>query len=626
MKYFLTIIITVFFLSGCQTTSFSDSTGLKHPSVQTRAPSEETEELVSRFENELALQLFDQAYDDLLAMNPEQQTRLGIHENDDQWTEISPEHSAARLNLMESHLKSIQKALDVDKLNTQNRLSYELFEYNTDMARQALDFWWHKYPINQMYGVQSSLPAFLINTHPGRNVTDLENYIERLKGIKPYFDNVINIIEQQESKGITPPRFVYAHALNDCKNILTGAPFDDSGRDSPLLEDFRNKARHLELVSAEENRLMEAARRALTDYTGPAYRKLQDYLESAQARIEGNHGVWRLPDGEALYEYSLKRNTTTDFSAEKIHELGLSEVNRIHEEMRAIMEQVEFNGSLQDFFEFMRTDDRFYFEDTEAGRQEYLDLAIEYIADIREALPQMVNRMPQADLEVKAVEPYREKSAGKAFYSRPSPDGERPGKFYVNLYKIKSMPRYELEALAYHEGIPGHHLQSAITLQLDDLPKFRRYGHFTAYSEGWGLYSEYFPREFGFYEDPYSDFGRLTLELLRAVRLVVDTGIHHHRWSREQAIEYMAENTPYPRSNAVKSVERYMILPGQATAYKVGMLRILELRERSETALGENFDLAEFHDLILENGPLPLSFVGRIVDDWLDSKKNHLRN
>lgn len=616
MKHLTTIFITVLFLFGCQTTS----------TPETKKPSASTEKLVSRFENELALKLFDQAYDDLLAMDPERQTRLGIHENDDEWTDISFEHRKARVELMTSRLESIKKSLDFDELDAQNRLSYRLFEHNTDMARRSLDFWWHRYLINQMYGVQSTLPAFLINTHPGRNVTDLENYIERLKGIEPYFDKVIDIVKEQEDRGITPPHFVYEHALSDCENILTGRPFDASDNDSPLLKDFRNKLRHLELVSAEEERLISAARQALTDYTGPAYRKLQSYLESARDRTEGNHGVWQLPNGKAFYEYSLERNTTTDFSAEEIHELGLSEVDRIHDEMRAIMEQVEFDGSLQDFFEFMRTDDQFYFEDSEAGRQAYLDLAMNYIADMREALPQMVNRMPSADLEVKAVEPYREKSAGKAFYSRPSPNGERPGKFYVNLYKIESMPKYELEALAYHEGIPGHHLQNAITLQLDDLPRFRRYGHFTAYSEGWGLYSEYFPKEFGFYEDPYSDFGRLTLELLRAVRLVVDTGLHHHRWSREQAIDYMAENTPYPRSNAVKSVERYMILPGQATAYKVGMLKILELREKSETALGNDFDLAEFHDVILENGPLPLSFVENRVDSWLKAKDNRSGN
>ncbi|MEX2489882.1 MAG: DUF885 domain-containing protein, partial [Pseudomonadales bacterium] len=552
---------------------------MEKPSARTtKEASAQAKSVAAKFENELARELFDVAYDELLAMNPQRQTRLGIHENDDKWTEPSFEHSLARVELMEEHLESIEKALDVDKLNSQNRLSFDLFKYNTNQARRGLDFWWHQYPINQMFGVQSALPAFLINTHPGRNVTDLENYIQRLQGIEDYLDQVIQVLQDQEERGITPPNFVYDHALDDCKNVLTGAPFDAPDTDSPLFKNFQEKVRRLELVSNEEERLIQTAKKALTEHTGPAYQKLRDYLKSARERTEGNHGVWHLPDGGAWYKYSLKRNTTTDYSPEEIHSLGLSEVERIHDEIRTIMDQVDFDGSLQDFFAFMQTDDQFFVEDTEAGRQAYLDLAIGYISDMREALPEMVNTIPRFDLEVKAVEPYREKSAGKAFYSSPSPNGERPGIFYVNLYDVESVPTYELEALAYHEGIPGHHLQSAITLELEHLPRFRRYGHFTAYSEGWALYAEHFPKEFGFYEDPWSDFGRLAMELERAARLVVDTGIHHKRWSRERAITYLEENTSNSRYQAVKSIERYMVMPGQATAYKIGMNRILELR------------------------------------------------
>jgi uncharacterized protein (DUF885 family) len=288
--------------------------------------------------------------------------------------------------------------------------------------------------------------------------------------------------------------------------------------------------------------------------------------------------------------------------------------------MRAIMKQVGFAGDLQDFFEFTRTDPQFYYPETSEGKQAYLDEATALIDDMKTRLDSLFKVKPKADLVVKAVEPFREKSAGKAFYQRPAPDGSRPGTYYANLYTMKAMPIYQMAALAYHEGIPGHHMQIAIAQELEGIPKFRKFGGYTAYTEGWGLYAELLPKEIGLYEDPYSDFGRLAMELWRACRLVTDTGLHAKRWTREQAIDYLLQNTPNAESDIVKAIERYIVMPSQATAYKVGMLKILELRENAKTKLGEAFDIREFHDVVLKQGALPLATLESIVDRWITTK------
>ncbi|MEL6189057.1 MAG: DUF885 domain-containing protein, partial [Myxococcota bacterium] len=306
-----------------------------------------------------------------------------------------------------------------------------------------------------------------------------------------------------------------------------------------------------------------------------------------------------------------------------IHALGLAEVERIHGEMREIMKKVGFEGDLQAFFTFMRTDPQFYYENDEAGRKAYLEEATAIIDDMRTRLPELFSTFPKAKLVVRRVEAFREKAAGKAFYSRPALDGSTPGTYYANLYNMADMPKYQMAALAYHEGIPGHHMQIALTQELEGIPKFRKFTFFTAYTEGWGLYSELIPKELGLYDaDPYSDFGRLAMELWRACRLVVDTGLHQKRWTREQAIDYLATNTPNPKGDVVKAIERYIVMPSQATAYKVGMLRILQLRAKAERALGSSFDIRPFHDVVLRNGPLPLTVLEEQVDAWIASQQS----
>ena len=358
---------------------------------------------------------------------------------------------------------------------------------------------------------------------------------------------------------------------------------------------------------------------ALAEQMAPAYLKLIATLQDLGERAGGNFGVGRLPEGIAYYNNRLKRMTTTDLTADQIHELGLQEVTRIHGEMGQIMQSVGFEGDLQAFFEFIRTDEQFAFGDTDEGRAAYIADATAFIDNMRTRLDELFFTKPKAPLKVKAVEAFREKSAGRAFYQRAAPDGSRPGTYYANLSNMDDMRSYDLEALAYHEGIPGHHMQGSISQEQTGLPKFRRYGGYTAYSEGWGLYSEYIPKEMGLYEDPYSDFGRLSMELWRACRLVVDTGLHAQGWSREKATSYLTANTASNESANLKAIERYMVMPGQATAYKIGMLKILELREKARASLGDKFDIRAFHEVVLSNGAVPLNVLEDLVNDWVAS-------
>jgi uncharacterized protein (DUF885 family) len=404
-------------------------------------------------------------------------------------------------------------------------------------------------------------------------------------------------------------------------NVITGVPFDDSGEDSTIWADFKAKVDSLEIESAQKATLLAAARKGLVENLLPAYRRLIATLEKQAAEAPGEDGVWRFDRGAEYYQALLQWYTTTDLTAEQVHELGLANVERIHQEMRQVMGQVDFDGTLQEFFVFVRENQDLRYANTDEGREQYLAAARSAIDAMAVKLPEYFGLLPEAELVVKRVEAFRERSAGKAFYQSPAQDGSRPGIYYANLYDMSAMPRTDLEALAFHEGVPGHHLQRAITTELTGIPDFQRYLSFTAFTEGWGLYSEYLAKEMGFYQDPYSEFGRLAMELWRAARLVVDTGLHAKRWSREDAIQYLVENTPNAEWDCTKAIERYIAMPGQATAYMIGKIRILELRQKAEAALGEQFDIREFHDTVLKHGPVPLSVLEDNVMAMVAEKK-----
>jgi uncharacterized protein (DUF885 family) len=507
-------------------------------------------------------------------------------------------------------------------LDEETRLSYRLYRQDLENEIEDYEYRFYDYPINQMHGYHAELPAFLINMHKIESIEDARAYISRLNRLPAAFDEIIKGLRLREQNGILPPKFVYERVLDASKNIIKGKPFATSKESSVLLQDFKEKIGKLELTEKLELELMAQAEEALITSVKPAYDDLIAALEDQQQRATTDHGAWKFPKGNRFYERALKRTTTLDLSANAIHEIGLSEVARIHGEMEKIKEEVGFEGNLQDFFEFMRTDEQFYYPNTKEGKEKYLKEATAIIDSMKERLDELFLTQPAADIIVKAVEPFRERSAGKAFYQQPAIDGSRPGTYYANLYDMDAMPVYQMEALAYHEGIPGHHMQIAIAQELENIPSFRKYKNYQAYVEGWGLYSELVPKELGFYEDPYSDFGRLAMELWRSCRLVVDTGIHAKKWTREQGIDYYKQNTPNPESDCIKMVERHIVMPGQATAYKIGMNKIVELREEAKQDLGEDFDIREFHDVVLLNGAVPLNILEENVYEWVDSKRN----
>jgi uncharacterized protein (DUF885 family) len=564
---------------------------------------------------------FDIEFEKDLADSPMFQTQLGRKTDYGKWDDFSTLKYTKDLEKAKERLKYLKENVEEEILDATSKLSYRLFKQEQENEIADYDFRFYNYPINQMHGYHSSLPAFLINMHRIDSVADAKAYISRLNGLPKVFDEIVEGLKIREQNGVLPPKFVFEKVIEDSRNVIKGKPFASSQESSTLLNDFKTKVEKLNLSEDQNLKLIAEAEKALVTSVQPAYEKLIATLEDQQQRATAEDGVWKFAKGEEFYKNRLKRITTTDLTANAIHEIGLSEVARIHGEMEAIMKKVEFKGSLQDFFEFMRTDKQFYYENTVEGKEKYLADATKIINTMKGRLDDLFLTKPKADIVVKAVEAFREKSAGKAFYQQPAIDGSRPGTYYANLYDMSAMPTYQMEALAYHEGIPGHHMQIAISQELEDIPMFRKFGGYTAYVEGWGLYSEFVPKEIGFYSDPYSDFGRLAMELWRSCRLVVDTGIHSKKWTREQGIEYYKANTPNAESDCVKMVERHIVMPGQATAYKIGMNKIIELREEAKIQLGEDFELREFHDVVLLSGAVPLNILEEMVQDWVDSKK-----
>ena len=573
--------------------------------------------VAAQSESEKANALFEAIFMENIMASPIAQTYMGIKQDYDKWDDIGDEADARELARTKKQLAEVNQ-LDASKLDPQTRLSLTLLTQNLNNDIKDYQWRYHNYPVNQMHGGHSMIASFLINQHQITDVSDAKAYISRLNGVPKRLSQLQQALEVRADKGIIAPKFVFGYVISDSQNIIKGAPFD-KGEDSALLADFRKKVNALSISEAEKAQLIADAEKALVSQVEPAYKTLIAYIKTLEAKADTRDGVWKLPDGEAFYNNALARTTTTHMTADEIHQLGLAEVERIHNEMRAIMKKVNFNGTLQEFFTFMRDDPQFYYPNTAEGKAAYLADATKLIDNMRSRLDEVFKVKPKAAMIVKQVEAFREKSAGKAFYEQPAPDGSRPGSYYANLYDMKAMPKYQMEALAYHEGIPGHHMQIAISQELKDIPKFRKFGGYTAYIEGWGLYSESFPKEMGLYADPYSDFGRLAMELWRACRLVVDTGIHAKQWTREQGIAYYVDNTPNAKSDAKKMVERHIVMPSQATAYKVGMIKLLELRHKAEKQLGDKFDIRDFHTLVLANGALPLDVLEEQVDQWIAS-------
>jgi uncharacterized protein (DUF885 family) len=566
---------------------------------------------------------FDQFDKRQLALSPQAKTYRGIRDADyGRWTDNSDAADEARFRLGQDARAEMKRSFDPAKLSRQSALSYRLFDYQMERQARAWPNRHFRYSFDQMNGAQSGVPAFLINLHGVSNKAEAEAYVQRLEGVGQVLDQAVAQAQASEKKGVVPPRWTFPYVLADITNITSGAPFAE-GPDSALYADLKAKIGRLDIPQSEKDALLARGRTALLTVVKPAYQRTATFLAAQQARAPAGDGVWRFPGADAYYAERLAFYTTTGMSAAEVHELGLKQVARIHGEMDRIRQQVGFKGDLNAFFAHMRTRPENYYPNTAEGRAMYLSETDRVMAAMTAKLPDYFSpaATPRAPLQVKAVEPFREKSAGKAFYNRPAPDGSRPGIYYVNLYDMADMPNTEVEALAFHEGVPGHHLDGAVTSQLKDLPAFRRFGGFTAWSEGWGLYAEKLAKDMGFYTDPYRDFGRLQLELHRAIRLVVDTGLHDKRWTREQAIAYVEQNSADAPGGIVKAIERYAVYPGQATAYMVGRLKITELREKAQAALGDRFTMAGFHDAVLLQGAVPMDVLEENVNAWISETK-----
>lgn len=558
---------------------------------------------------------FERIFQRSLDRSPTRQSALGIRRDQDKWDDISEARELEDYRLRERDHAELQ-GFDVAKLSPQARLSHRMFALQSERALR--DFKWrhHDYVMTQMGGVHTRVPSTLTNSHPIATRADAEAYIKRLAGVEPLMAQAVARLRAQEARGIRPPRFVYGLVIEPCVNLLKGAPFEGEG-DSPILADFKTKLAAADLSDADRADLLARGTAALTGGFAAGYGALVAHLRAAEAQADGVDGVWKLPDGEAYYGAQLESYTTLPRKAAEVHALGLREVAAIHDAMRAIMRRTGFDGDLQAFFAFMRTDPRFYHPDSDAGRAAYLAEANALLDEIRARQGELFGHLPKAPVEVRAIEAWREKSAPKAHYRNPPQDGSAPGIFYINLADMQAQPRYQLAATLYHEAIPGHHIETCIAHEMEGIPKFRRFASIAAFSEGWGLYSELLPKEMGLYADPYSDFGRLSLSLMRACRLVVDTGIHAMRWTREQAVAWLDANMPSSHYDNQREIDRYIVLPGQATAYYIGMQTIVALRARAREKLGDRFDLRRFHDVALGAGPLPLPLLEERIDNWI---------
>lgn len=593
---FLPLLLVPFLLLAC---TGDDGTRTEQASRAEQAAAEANRIFAAYFEKQLEL-------------NPILASSIGDDRYNDQFAiTILPEWQARSLAVDEEYLQRI-RAIDENLLEGQDLLSYQIFVYDLERNIEGAQYPSHLMPINQFY----STPNFFAqlgsggSVHPFKTVENYEDFLERVDGFVGWVDQAIVNMNEGIKKDYRQPRILMervvpqleAHIVEQPEASLFWKPI------TSMPEEFSD---------AERERLTKAYRETIETRIVPAYAKLRDYIRDTYIPASrATHGMWDLPQGDAWYAFRVEGTTTTDLTPGQIHQIGLDEVARIHNEMREVMDATGFDGSLEEFFEFMNTDPRFIAGTQDELLQGYRDMK----ARIEPHLPKLFDVMPKADYEIRPVEPFREKSASGASYMRGTPDGSRPGVFYVNTYDLSARPKWATESLSLHEAAPGHHFQISIQQELEDLPAFRRFGGYTAFIEGWALYAETLGKDLGVYTDPYQYFGKLNAELWRAIRLVVDTGLHHKRWTREQVLDYMYANSAVQEARAVSEAERYMAIPSQALAYKIGQLKIMELRAEAERRLGDRFDIGEFHNQVLLDGALPLQVLERKIDRWIEKK------
>ncbi len=608
MKSAIPVLAALFLLGGCGGHEDAEQS----PVVDAAGANQDAEQQAADASAELTA-LVEEYFQGELEFNPVFATAIGDHRYDDRLANsISPEYLREYEAFNREYLDRVL-AIDPQELNEEDRLTYDTFRYSREMELEGFRYPDHLQPIDQFY----SIPNFFAqlgsgsSVHPFETVENYDDFLGRADDFVTIMDQAVANMRIGMDEGIVQPRVLMEKVLPQLESQIT-----DDVEESLFYRPIENMP---ESFSDEDReRLTEAYRSAIADKIVPAYARLHafiadEYLAAARESV----GLLDLPNGEEWYQYLVRLRTTTDMTPQQVHQVGLDEVERIHGEMQGVMDEVGFEGSLEEFFEFLNTDDRFYYDEGEELIQGYRDMA-EHIESLA---PKLFDVFPETDFEVRAVEPFREQSASGGSYQRGSPDGSRPGVFYANTYDIKARPKWAMESLFLHEAIPGHHFQISIQQELEDLPSFRRFGGYTAFTEGWGLYAESLGKELGVYTDPYQYFGALNAELWRAIRLVVDTGLHAKGWSRQDVLDYMYENSAVKEARAVSEAERYMAIPGQALAYKIGQLKIRELRERAEEALGEDFDVRAFHAEVLTDGSMPLSMLEQKIERWIEARR-----
>jgi uncharacterized protein (DUF885 family) len=557
------------------------------------------------------------AYERSMRANPTLATEQGERAGLDRWEDLSEAGAAAEAAAARAEIDGLRRAVRYEALGPREQLQYRVFVGQQELLLQRYRWRDHLYPLNPIVGPHVDVVSVL-TSQPIATAADAEAYVRRIEAVRPYFAGLEERLRRQAGQGVYLPKSIYPILLGQARNVVAGRPHGADG-ESPILADFTGKVDALDLPPDRRAQLVARATAALAGELEPAYRGLIALLEQHAARTPVDGGVWQMPQGAEFYAFLLRQFTTTDIAAERVHELGLAEVARIHGEMTAIARGVGHEGDLRSFMQKLKQDPRFFASNDDAGREAYMARAREIVAAMQAKLPEAFLAPPPLPLEIRPTEPYRAAGAPTGFYSAGTPDGSRPGVVRLNLRDMRTTPLYDLEWLLYHEAVPGHHLQIASILVDDSIPDLRKVNRWwqdTAFVEGWALYAERLGKEMGFYRDPYSDFGRLAGELWRATRLVVDSGLHSKRWTREQAIRYLDENTPSPRAANESAVDRYLAVPGQATAFTVGMHTILDERAQARQALGERFDLREFHAAVLENGYVPLWALRENLAAW----------
>lgn len=557
--------------------------------------------------------------------NPEILTSLrildqyGLNFTADELSDTSPEAADRQLEKLKADY-AVFRSYPREDYEGQERLSYDIWDFFMKNQVDGERWKYHNYPVNQMFGIQSGLPNFMADQHLVFNQRDADNYVARLTKFPQVFDGVIAGLKLRDEAGVLPRQFTVEKVLTQMRGFIEPKPAEHM-----LYTTFKaklDKVKPEEMDEAARAAALAAVEKEIEASVYPSYRRLIAYFEEIQPRATSNDGAWSLPDGLAYYDYEVRSNTTTTMSADELHEIGVREVARIAAEMDAILRDAGYTeGTIGARVRALGDDPAQLYPDTPEGREQILKDYMRIIAEINAGLDDWFAVKPKAGVQVQRVPEFSEKTAPGAYYQPPSLDGARPGTFYANLRNVKEITRFGMRTLAYHEAVPGHHFQIAIAQELEGLPMFRKLIPFTAYAEGWALYSEQVAWEAGFQKNPLDNLGRLQAEMFRAVRLVVDTGLHAKRWTREQAIGYMVDYTGMGDDEVTAEIERYLVIPGQALAYKVGMIKILDLRQRAREALGEKFDVRDFHDVVLKNGSMPLTVLEGVVDEWIAREK-----